>query len=77
METQLMKQSTQQLIDAEALGNLLGLASRTVRRHDVSGKLPKPIHLGGAVRWRLAEIEEWIKAGCPDRRDWEAMKGST
>ncbi len=65
------------LIDAKALGNILGLAARTIRRYDSSGKLPRPIHLGGTVRWRLAEIEEWISANCPNRKIWGAMKLSS
>ena len=76
LDKTMTKQSTPQLIDAQALGDLLGLASRTIRRYDVSGRLPRPIHLGGAVRWRLAEIENWIEAGCPDRRTWETLKNS-
>lgn len=31
------------------------------------GRLPMPIKLGRACRWRLADIEAWERAGCPSR----------
>ena len=60
-------------IDAKRLGELLGLSVRTIRRLDCSGKLPRPVRIGGAVRWLVADIEAWVEAGCPDRERWEAM----
>ena len=58
-------------VDASRLAELLGLSLRTVRRLDSSGKLPRPVRIGGAVRWRLSEITRWLEAGCPDRAEWE------
>jgi len=37
----------------------------------VDGKLPRPLKIGGAVRWRLDEIRAWLAAGCPNRQEWE------
>lgn len=31
------------------------------------GRLPMPIKLGRACRWRRAEVEAWERAGCPAR----------
>jgi prophage regulatory protein len=62
-------------IDAHGLAEILGLSLRSVRRLDASGKLPKPLRIGGAVRWRLSEITAWMDAGCPDRAEWERTKG--
>jgi excisionase family DNA binding protein len=62
------------VVDANQLADMLGLSVRTVRRLDSSGKLPKPIRIGGAVRWRVAEIEAWLAADCPDRAEWETKK---
>ena len=61
-------------IDAVQLGRLLGLSMRTIRRLDSSGRIPRPVRIGGAVRWRASEIAEWLSAGCPDRQAWEAVK---
>ena len=36
-------------------------------------KVPPSVKLGRAVRWRRAEIEAWIAAGCPDGPTWAAM----
>jgi len=62
------------LIDAGGLAELLGLSLRTVRRLDCSGKLPRPVRIGGAVRWRVEEIAVWLQAGCPDRQQWETLR---
>jgi predicted DNA-binding transcriptional regulator AlpA len=39
-----------------------------------SGRLPKPVNIGGSVRWRASDIEKWIDWGCPDRKTFEARK---
>ena len=59
------------LIDAHRLAELLGLSVRTIRRLDSTAKLPAPVRVGGAVRWRLSEVQAWLNAGCPDRITWE------
>ncbi len=68
--------SVEQIIalDAKRLAEVLGLSVRTIRRLDSAGKLPRPVHIGGAVRWRLEEINAWLAAGCPDRQQWESTR---
>ena len=61
-------------VGARQLGKMLGLSLRTVRKLDASRKLPRPIRIGGAVRWSVCEIERWIEAGAPDRRTWEVLE---
>ena len=61
-------------LSATELAYKLGVSLRHVRRMDSSGKLPRPIKLGASVRWPIAEIEQWLAAGAPDRRSWQAMK---
>ena len=63
------------VVDARDFAHILVLSVRTIRRLDCSGKLPRPVKIGGAVRWRRAEVEAWVEAGCPDRQRWEAMRG--
>ncbi len=53
------------LIDVRGLARMLHLSHRTVWRLRDAGKLPAPVKLAGCVRWREAEISEWIAAGCP------------
>lgn len=43
---------------------------------DAAGRVPRPIRALGirCPRWRVAELEAWCDAGCPDRLTWERMK---
>ncbi len=61
-------------VDARRLAELLGLSLRTIRRFDSAAVLPRPIRIGGAVRWRYDELKAWIASGCPDRRRWESAE---
>lgn len=38
-----------------------------------SGKAPRPVKLGRSTRWRRAELEAWIRAGCPPWNTWRTM----
>lgn len=59
-------------LPAADTANLLGISLRHLRALDASGRLPRPIRLGRAVRWNLAELRAWLDAGCPPRAEWEA-----
>jgi predicted DNA-binding transcriptional regulator AlpA len=52
---------------------LCGTSPRTWDRLASSGRTPRPVRLGGRPLWRLAELAEWISAGCPDRDTWDAI----
>ena len=62
------------VVDAKQLAQLLTCGVRTVRTLDASGKLPKPLRIGGSVVWLLDDICDWLEAGAPDRETWEARK---
>jgi excisionase family DNA binding protein len=62
------------LLSAKDLARTLGLGLRTIRSMDAAGKLPAPVRIGGAVRWRAAEIRDWLDAGAPDRKTWERIR---
>ena len=65
-----------QLLSAKSLGQMLSISKRQVFRLHVAGKIPKPLKIGGSVRWDLEnDIKPWLAAGAPDRKTWEAMKG--
>ncbi|MFN5852097.1 MAG: helix-turn-helix transcriptional regulator [Pirellulaceae bacterium] len=53
------------LLDVQAVAGLLGVSGRHVYRLADSGRMPRPLKLGGAVRWDRDEIRRWIDAGCP------------
>jgi len=63
------------LLTATAFGEILCLSKRQIFRLDSSGKIPAPIRINGAVRWRQTDIERWVSMGCPDRKTFEVMNG--
>lgn len=56
------------LLDVVQVGALLGCSPRHVYRMVEHGKMPLPVRLGALVRWRRAELMEWLNAGCPPVR---------
>jgi excisionase family DNA binding protein len=56
------------LIDVRAVAALLGCSTRHIYRLTDAGRMPTPVRLGALIRWRRAEIEEWIATGCPSTR---------
>jgi prophage regulatory protein len=64
------------VVGAKELATLLRIGLRTVRTMDAAGKLPKPVRIGGSVRWSLEEIKSWLAAGAPDRDEWEARRAA-
>lgn len=60
------------LLGAERLSEILGVSKRTLWRLRSAGRLPRPVSLGGSIRWRADEIRRWIGHGCPPLKDWEA-----
>jgi predicted DNA-binding transcriptional regulator AlpA len=63
------------LVPAPEAGRLAGVSEATWYRLVAAKKVPAPVRLGGRVFWRVVEPKEWVEAGCPDRRTWEARKG--
>ena len=53
------------LLNVEDLSSLLGISVRTIWRRESTGDVPKPVRIGGLVRWRRSDIDAWIEAGCP------------
>jgi predicted DNA-binding transcriptional regulator AlpA len=61
------------LVSAQTLAKRLSVSVRTLWRLRSAGKLPQPVRVGGGIRWRSAEIDTWIGAGCPEAKAWEAQ----
>lgn len=53
------------LINATELATILSIGERTLWRLLAQGQLIKPVRIGGATRWRVEEVENWIADGCP------------
>ena len=49
------------LLDAHALGELLNVDARTVRRWRTAGTLPPAIEIGGVLRWRPEVVDRWLQ----------------
>ena len=54
-------QTDGEMISASELAEILGVKPRSVSRWASSGKLPKPLKVGGIRRWRRSTIELWMK----------------
>ena len=63
-----------QLLTAKQVGLMLALSKRQIFRLNAAGKLPRPVKIGGAVRWKLADIIRWQDLNCPDRSVFEAQQ---
>lgn len=61
-----------QLLSAKMLGKMLSLSARTIWRLRSSEKLPRPVKIGGAIRWVQGTIEKWISMGCPNQKEFKS-----
>jgi excisionase family DNA binding protein len=59
------------LLTVDEVAQLLGLSRRTVWRLRSTGRIPAPVRIGRSVRWRRADVDEWISARC----DWSVPDG--
>jgi excisionase family DNA binding protein len=62
------------LVGAAEAARLLGISERHFYKLHSSGRVPKPVRFGRAVRWQVAELHAWLGAGAPARARWEAMQ---
>ena len=56
------------LLTVKAVAAMLTVSSRHVYRMADSGKMPRPVKLGGSIRWDREVVENWIKESCPSVR---------
>lgn len=62
-----------QLATAKEVAGMLGISPRTVFRLRSSGRLPKPVSIGGSIRWKLSDIQLFIECDC-DMSSFEARR---
>lgn len=65
--------TTALLIPDTTAAAMAGVSRATWHRLRAAGKLPPAVKLGRSVRWRRDEVVQWISAGCPPARVWDAM----
>lgn len=65
------------LLTAADAAALLSVSKAHWYRMHNAGRIPLPVRLGGAVRWRTDELRAWVAAGLPNRQRWESMKSAT
>jgi prophage regulatory protein len=68
------KLEERRLLDVRQVAELLGVSSRQVYRLTDGGALPRPLRLGGSVRWDRDAIDRWIAAGCPRSGEQEGKR---
>lgn len=59
------------LLDVRSVAKMLGCSTRNVFRLSANGKMPSPLKIGVLVRWRQADLDAWLAAGCPPIRQPE------
>lgn len=57
------------LLNIEDVARLLKVSVRSVCRLRSAGHLPPAIEVLGSIRWRRADIEGWVAAGCPSQNN--------
>lgn len=63
------------LVTASQIAKLMQISTRTLWRLLSGGKIPEPLRIGGAVRWRLDDVKNWIATGCPVPQANSSRKG--
>jgi excisionase family DNA binding protein len=68
MVTSIVPPDLAALLDVKAVAQLLNCSPRHVYRLSDGGRMPPPVRLGALVRWRRADLDRWLEAGCPPVR---------
>lgn len=63
-----------QLLNSADLMAMLNIGKSAFYQMKSEGRLPKPVKIGTIQRWRLADIERWLNAGCPTAEKFEALR---
>jgi len=59
---------SRELLDVRTVAHLLDCSPRHVYRMADANLMPRSVRLGTLVRWRRAELLDWLAAGCPSCR---------
>lgn len=69
-----LEQSKGRLVRIAEVAKMLGVSQRHLWSMYSSGQMPAPVYLGRSVRWVAAELEDWIRVGCPPTERREASR---
>jgi len=61
-------------LSADEVAEALGISRAHVWKLTSTGRLPRPVRLGRAVRWPRKDLEQWLAAGAPSRDRWEETR---
>jgi predicted DNA-binding transcriptional regulator AlpA len=61
-------------LKADGVAEFLNVSVRKLRDDDKAERIPAPVKFGRLKRWDADELRRWCDAGCPARRQWEALK---
>jgi excisionase family DNA binding protein len=62
------------LLSASLAASYCSVSVRTWHRCRASGKIPLPVRVGGLVRWKREELDQWIDFGCPELERFLELK---
>lgn len=65
MSTQKTVAEPPRLLTVDAVAAMLDVSGRQVYRLADAGRMPRPLKVGGSVRWDRQTVERWIADGCP------------
>jgi prophage regulatory protein len=68
------KQIDERLLCIGTVADRLAVSKRTLHRLNSAGRMPRPVRVGGCLRWKASEINVWIALGCPARAAFEARR---
>lgn len=54
--------SGEQYVTIREVARHFGIGTSTVSRHVKNGVFPRPHKVGIAARWKISEIEEWLRS---------------
>ena len=64
------------LLNVKQVASLMAVSTRHIWMLNDAARMPRALKIGRCVRWNMAEITEWIDAGCPDlSRSCPLMRG--
>jgi excisionase family DNA binding protein len=56
------------MLTVDGVAKLLDCSRKTVYRLADRGGVPRPVRLGGLMRWPRYPFEQWIADGCPRQK---------
>ncbi len=63
------------MLTINGVAAMLACSPRTVHRLVDAGRIPRPVHLGGMIRWPREPLEQWIARRCPSPTEPKSRPG--